>query len=154
MKGPDYHKAYRQIHKQEAKVHRAKYLSTAKGKASQIRSEQRRSERHTYVNNWKQDHLDKVNQYSRTRRARKRIVTGNFTSEDFEALCAKFKDRCLRCGIPRLLTSEQVLTADHIVPLSKGGSNWINNIQPLCSLCNSSKGCKTIDYRRNEMTQT
>ena len=42
--------------------------------------------------------------------------------------------RCAFCG------TEEFLTVDHIVPLSRGGSNWQWNIRPLCELCNAAKG--------------
>lgn len=39
------------------------------------------------------------------------------------------------------------LTPDHVVPLGKGGSNDISNIQPLCLPCNLKKHNRCTDYR-------
>lgn len=50
----------------------------------------------------------------------------------------------LTCQICRLVEPFvgqpfEYLTEDHIVPLSKGGTDYISNIQPVCFNCNSSK---------------
>lgn len=40
-------------------------------------------------------------------------------------------------------------TKDHVVPLSKGGTNYIDNIVPACVSCNSSKRDKFLSEWRN-----
>jgi 5-methylcytosine-specific restriction endonuclease McrA len=40
-----------------------------------------------------------------------------------------------------------VLEADHVVPLTRGGTDDIGNIQPLCGSCNRKKFVDTIDIR-------
>lgn|SRR5574343_699414 len=78
---------------------------------------------------------------TRRYRARKVGAGGEFTPDEWKLLCEKYGYVCLCCG------EKKPLTADHIVPLSKGGTNYISNIQPLCLVCNDRKGTKTIDYR-------
>jgi 5-methylcytosine-specific restriction endonuclease McrA len=44
--------------------------------------------------------------------------------------------RCQSCGETN---QETQLTIDHIIPLAKGGSNDLSNLQTLCLKCNQSK---------------
>lgn len=79
------------------------------------------------------------------RRTRKSGNGGSFTHTEWEALKASFGYACLRCG---QVAPQITLTADHVIPLSRGGDSNISNIQPLCLSCNSSKGARSCaDYR-------
>ena len=76
-------------------------------------------------------------------RARKRGADGTHTYGEWETLKAQYNWTCPCCGKrePGI-----VLTEDHIIPLSLGGSNNIENIQPLCMPCNSRKHTKVIKF--------
>ncbi len=83
----------------------------------------------------------KIRAKKHRRRALVASASGSYTAKEWIALCRKYGNKCLACG-----SSE--ITVDHVVPLSKGGTNCIDNLQPLCSSCNSSKGTKSTDYRQ------
>lgn len=74
-------------------------------------------------------------------RAKQAGAEGDYTTEQWIALCEQYGNVCLCCG------KAKKLTVDHVVPLSQGGSNDIGNIQPLCRSCNSAKARRAIDYR-------
>ena len=42
------------------------------------------------------------------------------------------------------LGEEVLMTRDHIIPLSKGGSEVIENLQTMCSVCNQIKDNKVV----------
>jgi len=84
------------------------------------------------------------NVFQHRRRARLAGSEGSFTTREWQELLAQYS-ACPGCGlnweeIPLPRGRKTAVTRDHIVPISKGGSNRIENIQPLCYSCNSRKG--------------
>lgn len=59
-------------------------------------------------------------------------------------LRALYRRTCLACGRREPAIK---LTVDHIIPLSWGGTNSLDNFQPLCTECNLAKGARLVDYR-------
>jgi len=89
--------------------------------------------------------LKRLNQRKRKRRLDAARKKGSHTKEQWEALKAEF-GRCVRCG-----TDEYFLFKDHIIPIYQGGSDGVDNLQPLCAFCNTSKGAENFnwaEYRR------
>jgi len=86
-------------------------------------------------------HPDKGRIDRHNRAARKIGNGGTYTAAEWRALCAWFGNVCLCCD------AGGRLTVDHVVPLSRGGTNAIVNLQPLCLSCNMRKHAKPIDYR-------
>lgn len=82
----------------------------------------------------------------RIHRAKKYGSGGRHTEAEWQVLLGCCGRKCVKCGIG------ERLTRDHIVPLTAGGSDSIENIQPLCRSCNSSKNkWHATDYRTGEV---
>jgi len=67
------------------------------------------------------------------RYAREKGAVGSHTLEEWNDLKIEFNNKCAFCR------EEKKLTKDHIIPLSENGTDYIDNIQPLCRNCNSKK---------------
>lgn len=67
------------------------------------------------------------------RYAREKNAEGSHTLEEWQELKDRNGNVCVSCK------QQKKLTKDHIIPLSKGGSDYITNIQPMCRNCNSRK---------------
>ena len=74
---------------------------------------------------------------------RRVLAEGVFTYGEWETLKEQYGFKCPCCGRKEPVIK---LTVDHIIPIVKGGSNYITNIQPLCILCNKKKFTKVIKF--------
>ena len=73
---------------------------------------------------------------ARKARYRGRLLNakGSFTHDEWETRKVQFGNRCAYCG-----RKSKRLTPDHHIPLSRGGTNFIDNIIPACQHCNRRK---------------
>jgi 5-methylcytosine-specific restriction endonuclease McrA len=78
------------------------------------------------------------------RRAREALAPGKHTSQDIRDIYNRQEGKCVYCK--KLLGDRYQV--DHIVPLSKGGSNYPSNLQITCDTidghlsCNQKKMCR------------
>ena len=141
----DAERLYKQAHRIQSREHEKRYIERhkneirerARAKYSEIAEKVRER-----VRRWYADHPEKNSAKKENRRARMYGSGKTVTTKEWKSVLDKYGCRCLYPGCERT-----DLTMDHVIPLSLGGTHAIDNIQPLCSFHNSSKGTKAIDYR-------
>ena len=163
VRAPGYWKNYYATHREQlrtknpARYQKAKEATKARAKAWALAHPERRREivarckakpevrerAAIRAREYRKENAAYLNEKWHARRAKIRQAPGAHTESEWRDLKNRTGNKCLSC---KKSGDEVVLTKDHIVPISKGGSNSIENIQPLCGPCNSRKLSKTILY--------
>lgn len=94
---------------------------------------------------WRLANPEKCKEIRIRRRARRQMASGSFTANDLKWIFSAQKGKCAYCRAK----FGKKYHIDHIVALSKGGSNDKTNIQLTCKTCNLRKHAKDpIDFAR------
>ena len=144
-----WHEAHRE---QQAEYHKNYYAVNKVAILAWMQqyNEIHKDERKAYMDQWCLDHPhysqqhriehpDTVWRHEHKRRALVANADGEFSYEQFILKCSEYECRCIYCG------NELPLVPDHMIPLSRGGSNSIENIIPACNSCNCQKQARTFE---------
>lgn len=93
------------------------------------------------VRKYNAQHAAEAKAWQQNYRARKR-AGGSITGNDMRRVLTE-SALCFYCESP--YTADRRPTVDHVVPLSKGGTNDLSNLVSCCRSCNSKKRARTLE---------
>lgn len=153
LKRRGYCKSYYQKNREKVLKRQRAYYQTVKEKdarreAKKLYMRAYNSSRRDYYTEYRKSHKAERAICAARRRAAEKNAEGSFTKHEWEILKEIFNWTCPMC----LQKEPEIrLSIDHKIPLSLGGANYIDNIQPLCFSCNFSKRARTW-FARCELT--
>lgn len=129
----EYHRLYREIHKEYVLEYHRLY------------HEAHKEHERNYRNQYRQRPYVKLQMNARyhKRRARKLGNGGTYAAQDIQRIYEAQRGRCYYCRA-KFGNGKYAYHIDHVIPLSRGGSNGSDNIVIACPLCNLSKGDKLL----------
>lgn len=138
------HAGWREKNREYVRKVGREYYQNNDGARKKNRDAGRIRDREAYKNNPEVKRRKDIQAAEKNRRRRALLYgidTQHHTEQEWQDLCERYDHRCLCCG------ERKPLSRDHVIPVTSGGLDTIENIQPLCKGCNSKKNDKTIDYR-------
>lgn len=108
-------------------------------------SRQNKDKRKVIKNRWRAKNKERTNFLSRQYLYRKKGAGGYPTFHQVNGLYARYLGLCAYCNL------NKATSIDHVLPISRGGNNNIENLLPACVSCNSSKGSKLLKEWKPEI---
>ena len=131
---------YREMHKERIATRKKQEaldkpeIVKARKRANYLRT---RGEKIAYSKQWRLDNPEKHREHNRTSKAARRMRLDDGVCVHgrgcFARAATRMPQKCVCCS------ATDNITADHIVPLARGGLDCRDNLQPMCGTCNSSK---------------
>ncbi len=125
----EYHRHHRKTHSEELKAYHEAHRQHIN-----TRSHLWRQSHQAQVQEYRKTHREQDRAYVHKRRAHKMSQGGSYTTQDIERKFRAQKKKCYYCHKP--LSHYHI---EHVVPLSRGGSNAPDNVVLACPSCNNSK---------------
>lgn len=133
----NYYPSWRKNNREKLKEYHKEWSAknpSSKGKWAR----ENREKRNAYIRQWARINKDKIKAHTAAMRAKRRSAPGKFTVSDIRVLFERQNGLCTICKCD-ISSGYHV---DHVVALSRGGTNWPENIQLLCAPCNLKKGAR------------
>lgn len=150
-KASEYGRIYREKNKEKLREIRREYKAKNKEKIREQSKEwwvKTREERLLKKREYYENNREKYRSYVRNRRAISKFVEGIHNEQDIAIILKRQKFLCAEPSCKKSIKGGKH-HVDHIFPISKGGTNWPNNLQCLCANCNLRKHAKDpLDWAR------
>lgn len=127
-RNPDKVKAYNE----KRKLHPERYRNSTKKWEAENRA--RRTE---LARIWRKNNPERWSAIAIRTQKKRLAANGDSNHIQIASRMAYHGHKCIYCGGP----FEEI---EHMIPLSRGGTNWPANLAPSCLSCNRSKGTKTV----------
>jgi hypothetical protein len=136
------YKKYKEDHKERIKKQKRDYRKahpeqTKKNKRDSNKRHPKSSQ--ARVKRYNEKHPEIARLRTRISQMRRRVKMGNFERSDLMAMYEDQEHRCAYCGITLYWSIPNDIHVDHIKPVTKGGTNDIDNLALTCADCNLSK---------------